>query len=90
MGFNYTPAGYVNAGKYLGNLINEKNSTVKDLYGLNSLSYLLCSTGHVTAKGVAQLTGMMSTFTLAKYPEGRLNVSLVNVKTGVSVRCVRK
>ena len=90
VGFNYTPAGYVNAGKYLGNLINEKNSTVKDLYGLNSLSYLLCSTGHVTAKGVAQLTGMMSTFTLAKYPEGRLNVSLVNVKTGVSVRCVRK
>lgn len=90
VGFNYTPAGYVNAGKYLGNMISEKTSSVENLYGLNSLSYLLCSTGHVTAKGVAQVTGMMSTFTLAKYPEGRLNVALVNLTTGVSVRCVRK
>ena len=33
--------------------------------------------------------GLMSTFTLAKYPEGRLSVAFANYKGGFSVRCVK-
>ena len=36
-----------------------------------------------------QFFGLMSTFSKAKYPEGRLSLSYISVLSGQTVRCVK-
>ena len=44
------------------------------------------STGDLTN---IQFFGLMSTFSMAKYPEGRLSLSYISVLSGQTVRCVK-
>lgn len=84
-GWNPVLSGAVANGKYNTTAVHKLNSTLEDLHSLPGFTYFASSTG-VSEK---QLWGGMTTFSLAKYPEGRFHVSFNTATNGVQVRCVR-
>lgn len=55
--------------------------------GTPALNYIMTSTGYTKVTGGIQFFAQMTTFTKL-YPEGRINVSYVNINSGMQVRCV--
>lgn len=55
--------------------------------GTPALTYIMTSTGYTKVTGGIQFFAQMTTFTKL-YPEGRINVSYVNINSGMQVRCV--
>lgn len=72
-------------------------SLPSDMYGTPSLNYLMSSTCYkplYSSSDPTELTniqffGQMTTFTTSKYPEGRLSLSYIGIKSGMQVRCVK-
>jgi len=98
--FNWSFSGTVSKnsklkkGSYQKVITSKTNCSVDDFLGKNALTYLMGSTGDSVVKYAIgdvnyKFFGLMSTFTLAKYPEGRLSVAFANYKGGFSVRCVK-
>ena len=89
-GFNYTLSGYALAGKYGAIPVSKANSTIEELYGYNSpFNYIVSSTGYTPKTGF-QMFGLMTTFTAAKYPEGRVTLGYMTINnTKAQVRCIK-
>ncbi len=77
-------------------VISDANCTVSGYYGNPALTYIMSSTGynpHYDSK-TEELTkiqyfSLMTTFTKAKYPEGRVSVAYCTSTSGQQVRCVK-
>ena len=88
--------GYSAIPKYQATAITSSNSTVTEWFGKPSMSYYMTSTAYkpIYSTSTGDLTniqffGLMSTFSMAKYPEGRLSLSYISVLSGQTVRCVK-
>ena len=88
--------GYSAVPKYQATAITSSNSTVTEWLGKPSMSYYMTSTAYkpIYSTSTGDLTniqffGLMSTFSKAKYPEGRLSLSYISVLSGQTVRCVK-
>lgn len=100
-GFNYQFSGvrmastFAATPSYQKTVISNTTSTKAEWYGKPSVNYYMTSTAYkATYNASEELTNiqffaLMSTFTLARYPEGRLSLSYVGVKSGMQLRCVR-
>lgn len=100
-GFNYQFSGvrmasnFTATPSYQKTLISSTTSTKTEWYGKPSVNYYMTSTAYKAAYNASeeltniQFFTLMSTFTLAKYPEGRLSLSYVGIKSGMQLRCVR-
>lgn len=80
---------------YQKTVISSSNSTETAWYNKPALNNYMTSTAYkLTYNASNELTniqyfGLMSTFTSAKYPEGRLALSYISLKSGQQLRCVR-
>ncbi len=81
---------------YQRTMIQGSNSTVTDWYGNLALTYLMTSTCYkpVYSSSTGELSNIqnfavMSTFTASGYPEGRLSLAAIGIKSGTSIRCVK-
>lgn len=88
--------GYTSTPKYQLFVVGEANSTKTEWYGNASTNYDMTSTAYkpnynstTGALSNIQFFGLMSTFTSAKYPEGRLTLGYVSVLSGQTLRCVK-
>lgn len=86
--------GYTATPRYQLTIINAKNSTQTDFYGLPAMTYVMSSSCHQPTYSSSVLSniqyfGLMTTFTLANYPEGRASVAYVSVLAGQQLRCIR-
>lgn len=89
--------GYTAAPRYQLTIVNAKNSTATDFYNQPALSYVMTSSCHKPVYSTAdpsvlnniQYFSLMTTFSLANYPEGRLSVAYVSVLAGQQLRCVK-
>ena len=89
--------GYVFNGAYNKLIVSSSNSTLTGLFvGNHSMNYWASSTYHNYASNSYKFWGMMTTFTLSKYPLGRMSIGDIvayntnsGVHNGVAVRCVR-
>lgn len=101
-GFNYTFSGvrmqanFSSTPLYQRTMIQGSNSTKTEWYGETALNYYMTSTCYKPAYSSStgelsniQFFGLMSTFTAGGYPEGRITLAAVGVKSGLSVRCVK-
>lgn len=100
-GFNYQFSGVRMASNfaatptYQKTVISSTTSTKSEWFGKPSVNYYMTSTAYKAAYNASeeltniQFFTLMSTFTLAKYPEGRLSLSYVGIKSGMQLRCVR-
>ena len=100
-GFNYQFSGvrmasnFTAAPSYQKTTISSSTSTKTEWYGKPSVNYYMTSTAYkATYNASNELTNiqfftLMSTFTSAKYPEGRLSLSYVGIKSGMQLRCVK-
>lgn len=100
-GFNYQFSGvrmasnFAATPSYQKTVISSTTSTKTEWYGKPSVNYYMTSTAYKAAYNASeeltniQFFTLMSTFTLAKYPEGRLSLSYVGIKSGMQLRCVR-
>lgn len=100
-GFNYQFSGvrmastFAATPSYQKTVISSTTSTKTEWYGKPSVNYYMTSTAYKAVYNTSeeltniQFFTLMSTFTLAKYPEGRLSLSYVGVKSGMQLRCVR-
>lgn len=102
-GWNFVPSGvrmstgYTATPRYQLTIVNAKNSTLTDLYNQPALSYVMTSSCHKPIYSTADPTvlnniqyfSLMSTFTLANYPEGRLSVAYLSILAGQQLRCVK-
>lgn len=81
-------------GQYMNSQLCSGNTTIADLYGQAAVTYCLTSTYATHTEKDGQLTavsmfGLMTTYTSAKYPEGRVTLANASVNFGVQLRCVR-
>ena len=88
--------GYTATPRYQVTTITANNSTKSEWHGNPSMSYYMTSTAYKPVYNSStnqlnniQFFGLMSTFSAAKYPEGRLTLSYVSVLSGQTIRCVR-
>lgn len=100
-GFNYQFSGvrmastFAATPTYQKTVISSTTSTKSEWFGKPSVNYYMTSTAYKAAYNAneeltnIQFFTLMSTFTLAKYPEGRLSLSYVGIKSGMQLRCVR-
>lgn len=100
-GFNYQFSGvrmastFAATPTYQKTVISSTTSTKSEWFGKLSVNYYMTSTAYKAAYNASeeltniQFFTLMSTFTLAKYPEGRLSLSYVGIKSGMQLRCVR-
>jgi len=100
-GFNYQFSGvrmastFAATPSYQKTVISSTTSTKSEWFGKPSVNYYMASTAYKAAYNASeeltniQFFTLMSTFTLAKYPEGRLSLSYVGIKSGMQLRCVR-
>lgn len=100
-GFNYQFSGvrmastFAATPTYQKTVISSTTSTKSEWFGKPSVNYYMTSTAYKAAYNASeeltniQFFTLMSTFTLAKYPEGRLSLSYVGIKSGMQLRCVR-
>ena len=100
-GFNYRFSGTLMASNfaaipsYQKTTITSSTSTKTEWYGKPALSYYMTSTAYKPTYNAnneltnIQFFALMSTFSLAKYPEGRLSLAYVGTKSGMQLRCVR-
>ncbi|MFI3281627.1 MAG: fimbrillin family protein [Rikenellaceae bacterium] len=104
-GFNYVYTGYRNYAGYLSTtdpsysrtIISSSNSSLdEEFYGEPALSYYMTSTAYQVSYNSTsgllsniQFFGLMSTFTSAAYPEGRLMLAYVSENSGTALRCVK-
>lgn len=100
-GFNYQFSGvrmastFAATPSYQKTVISSSTSTKSEWFGKPSVNYYMTSTAYKAAYNASeeltniQFFTLMSTFTLAKYPEGRLSLSYVGIKSGMQLRCVR-
>lgn len=100
-GFNYQFSGvrmastFAATPSYQKTVISSTTSTKTEWYGKPSVNYYMTSTAYKAAYNASeeltniQFFTLMSTFTLSKYPEGRLSLSYVGIKSGMQLRCVR-
>ncbi|WP_368114088.1 fimbrillin family protein [Bacteroides sp. RTP21281st1_E4_RTP21281_210402] len=100
-GFNYQFSGvrmasnFAATPSYQKTVISSTTSTKSEWFGKPSVNYYMTSTAYKAAYNASeeltniQFFTLMSTFTLAKYPEGRLSLSYVGIKSGMQLRCVR-
>ncbi len=87
-------ANFAAAGQYMNSQLWSGNTTLTDLFGQAAVTYYLTSTyathtekeGNLTA---VSMFGLMTTYTTAKYPEGRVTLANASVNFGVQLRCVR-
>lgn len=75
--------------KYQNTIISSSNSTVEDYYGRPSLSYYATSTYNATGSSYSNFYALGTTFSAAKYPEGRVTLMHCNYQAGVQVRCMK-
>lgn len=92
-GFNFTFSGTIANFAYGKLVLSATNTTVEDYYGNPSLNYLWTSTGIANGTQTAPncyFGAMMTTFTKAMYPLGRLTIAQLGYQVGAaSVRCVK-
>lgn len=101
-GFNYQfsgsrmSTGYTSTPKYQSTVICATNTTQTEWYGKQAMSYYMTSTAYKAnySSSTSQLTniqffGLMSTFTKANYPEGRLTLGYVSALSGQTIRCIK-
>ena len=89
--------GYVFNGAYNKLIVSSSNSTLSwPFEGDHSMSYWASSTYHNYSSNSYKFWGMMTTFTLSKYPLGRLSIADIiacntssGYHNGVSVRCLK-
>ena len=91
-----TTPGYLFNGAYNKLIASASNCTVESFYGMHSMSYWASSTYHNYSSNSYKFWGMMTTFTLSKYPLGRLSIADIiacntssGYHNGVSVRCLK-
>ncbi|MGN0191450.1 MAG: fimbrillin family protein [Candidatus Cryptobacteroides sp.] len=85
LGWDPVFSGSVISGKYNTSAITQLNSTASSLFNQPSLTYFAGSTGY----SKTQVWAGMTTFTLAKYPNGRMHTAFSSVTNGVQVRCIK-
>lgn len=100
-GFNYQFSGvrmavnFKSTPTYQKTLLDNTASTKTEWFGKPRLTFYMTSTAYKAIYNVSkELTNiqyftLMSTFTLAKYPEGKLSLAYASVKSGMQLRCVR-
>ena len=88
--------GYTSTPRYQLNVIGKGNSTKTEWYESPAMNYYMTSTAYkpiynstTNILSNIQFFGLMSTFTLAKYPEGRLTLAYISVLSGQMLRCVK-
>ncbi len=89
-GFSATPV-------YQPTILSGFNCSVEEWYNEPGLCYYLTSTAYKTLYDTAtnpqvtniQFFGLMSTFTSALYPEGRLSLGYTSFLTGHGLRCIQ-
>lgn len=99
-GWNFVRTGarqknnFAATGQYINIQLWSGNTSLTDIVGQAATTYFHTSTyathtekdGQVTA---ISMFGVMTTYTLAKYPEGRVTLANSSVNHGVQLRCVR-
>lgn len=74
---------------YQRTILSSSNCTVEDYYDRPTLSYYASSTYNTTGSSYSNFYALGTTFSLSKYPEGRITLMLCNYQAGVQVRCVK-
>ena len=89
-------ANFAAEGKYsVTPVLSESNCTVSEYYGKPGLTYVMSSTSYKPAFNseneltYIQFFSLMTTFTAAKYPEGRVSLAYASTVSGQQVRCVK-
>lgn len=87
-------ANFAAAGQYMNSQLWSGNTTLTDLFGQAAVTYYLTSTYATHTENDGQLKavsmfGLMTTYTKAKYPEGRVTLANASVNFGAQLRCVR-
>ena len=101
-GFNYQFSGVrmatslTGAGSYQKTAIASEDNIQAAWHGKPAMNYYMASTAYKpiynSSSGLLtniQFFGLMSTINTSKYPEGRLSLSYVSIKSGMQLRCVR-
>lgn len=89
--------GYTATAAYSKNVLSASTSTVEAWYGLPMLTYLISSTAYKanydnkepTKLNSIQFFAGMTTFNVAKYPEGRVTLAYMHCESGAQLRCVK-
>lgn len=103
-GLNINLCGYINqanitatASYYVAKVLSSDQTPLTEYHGDPAVSYYMSSTGYKalykpsdpTVLNNIQFFGLMSTFNLGTYPEGKISVSYVCYKAALPVRCVK-
>lgn len=84
---NFTATGTYQLGRiYSGNVSSE---VLEQYDNQASLTYIMSSTCYQSSANNIQFFGQMTTFNIGTYPEGRVSLSYVGIKSGMQLRCVR-
>ena len=87
-------ANFAAVGQYMNSQLWSGNTTLTDLFGQAAVTYYLTSTYATHTEKEGKLTavsmfGLMTTYTTAKYPDGRVTLANASVNFGAQLRCVR-
>ena len=88
-------ANFTATPSYQKTVISSATSTKTEWYNKPALNHYMTSTAYKPVYNASnvltniQFFGLMSTFTSARYPEGRLSLSYISMKSGQQLRCVR-
>lgn len=101
-GFNYQFSGVrmatslTGAGSYQKTTIASEDNIQAAWHGKPAMNYYMTSTAYKpiynSSSGLLtniQFFGLMSTINTSKYPEGRLSLAYVSIKSGMQLRCIR-
>lgn len=99
-GWNFVRTGarqknnFAATGQYMNSQLWSGNTSLTDIVGQAAVTYLQTSTYATHSEKDGQVTaismfGVMTTYTLTKYPEGRVTLANSSVNNGVQLRCVR-
>lgn len=84
---NFNATGSYQLGRiYSGNASSE---VLEQYDNQASLTYIMSSTWYQTTSNNVQFFGQMTTFNKNTYPEGRVSLSYISIKSGQQLRCVR-
>lgn len=99
-GWNFVRTGarsktnFAAAGQYMNTQLWSGNTSLTNIVGQAAMTYYLTSTYATHTEKDGKLTGismfgLMTTYTMDKYPEGRVTLANNSVNNGAQLRCVR-
>lgn len=88
-GWNFVQSGSVFNSKWNALICTSSNCKAEDSMGKAALTYLATSSANKITSGYYQMFCVMTTFTAAAYPQGRVSLAFSSHLSGVQVRCVK-